>query len=364
MANRVKINSRQRSLRLVKNAISTFNLDLGGLVVLTEAASGYYVLTPLIAAMAKAKQVFALAQDSHYGSAEEIARGTMALAEEWGVADRIQVLFSREDSSIREADIVTNLGFVRPLDRQFLRRLNPYAVVPLMYETWEFREQDVDLEECRNLNIPVLGTNESHKDLQIFRYVGNLAVKLLLLLDVEVFRSTVIVLGSGIFVQEINSAAGLMGADIRFVEVDRHGHFDTAALRQYLPDADALIVAEHHSRDLLIGESASFTPSELFALNPDLSIVHICGSVDFDGLTRMKFRCYPDTFAPPGYMSITTAFLGPRPLIDLHAAGLKVGEDMARARGECISAAETEQRVLADNSLAQAFQSSLLGTNT
>ncbi len=358
------LNSRQRSLRLVKNAIQTFDLDLSELVVLTEAASGYYVLTPLIAAMAKAKRVLAVTQNSLYGTAEEIARETMALAGQWDVADRIQVLFSREDDRIREANVITNLGFVRPLDRQFLRRLNPNAVVPLMYETWEFREQDVDLEECRNLNIPVLGTNESHTDLQTFRYVGNLAVKLLLLLDIEVFRSTIVVLSSGIFAQEISSAVGLMGADIRLVEVDRNGHFDTKTFRQYLSDADALIVAEHHSRNLLIGDSAPFTSAELLALNPGLSIAHVCGSVDFDGLTRMKFRCYPNKFAPPGYMSLTTAFLGPRPLIDLHAAGLKVGEDMARARAVHTSAAETERRVLAGNSLAQAFQSNCPGNQT
>jgi hypothetical protein len=31
-----------------------------------------------------------------------------------------------------------------------------------------------------------------------------------------------------------------------------------------------------------------------------------------------------------GYMTVATDYLGPRPVIDLHAAGLKVGEALSR----------------------------------
>ena len=42
----------KRIEKLIGDAIDTYNLDLSGLTVFTEAASGNYVVTPLIAALA------------------------------------------------------------------------------------------------------------------------------------------------------------------------------------------------------------------------------------------------------------------------------------------------------------------------
>lgn len=57
--------------RLMKAAIETFELDLAGLTVLTEAATGYCALTPVLAAVAGADRVLALARDSRHGTAAE-----------------------------------------------------------------------------------------------------------------------------------------------------------------------------------------------------------------------------------------------------------------------------------------------------
>jgi hypothetical protein len=47
---------------------------------LTEAASGAYAVTPVLAAMAKAASVFALARTSRYGTSAEVSAETVALA--------------------------------------------------------------------------------------------------------------------------------------------------------------------------------------------------------------------------------------------------------------------------------------------
>jgi hypothetical protein len=56
----------------------------------------------------------------------------------------------------------------------------------------------------------------------------------------------------------------------------------------------------------------------------------------------------PDFVAKPGFMNVTTAYVGPRPVVDLHAGGLKVGEIAVRAlRAGCNSDA-AEKRVIAE----------------
>src|SRR5712692_5740796 len=132
----------KRLLPLMEAAIERCRLDLSGAVVFTEAASGPYVVTPLLAALAGAKKVFALARTTGYGSREDVASQTFELADLFGGRGRIEIVSEKSFDVLRQADIVTNSGHLRPLDAKTIRALKPTAVIPLMYEAWEFREDD------------------------------------------------------------------------------------------------------------------------------------------------------------------------------------------------------------------------------
>jgi hypothetical protein len=54
--------------------------------------------------------------------------------------------------------------------------------------------------------------------------------------------------------------------------------------------------------------------------------------VDVAGLAAAGVQVYPGIEMPGHRMALTLAALGPRPVVELHAAGLKVGEQAARAR--------------------------------
>ncbi|MCH7727517.1 MAG: hypothetical protein IH991_13690 [Planctomycetes bacterium] len=344
-----------RCKRLIDEAINRFDLDLSGFTILTEAASGNYVLTPLLAALAGAEQVLALTRDSTYATASDVIIETEKLASDWKVASTIQIHTSRYAPQLATADIVTNSGFVRPLDVEFLDRLHERIVIPLMWETWEFRERDLDLAACRHRGIPVLGTNEESAQLQTQDYLGHVAMRLLFSLDIEVFRSRIAVLGSGSFSEQVCETLKLAGAEVEsFCTTDwtsamseSNGHF--------LRFADALVVVEHESRAPLIGLGTAVTANNLLRINPGLAIAHLCGSVDRDTLASAGLRCAPSIFRPVGYMSVATDYVGPRPLIDLHAAGLKVGQSMAEARRAGLNGRQAELAVLDKLVLAQGF---------
>jgi len=63
------------------------------------------------------------------------------------------------------------------IDAELVAQMKPSAVVPLMYESWEFREQDVDLDACRRRGIAVAGTTETHPAVDVFSFLGPMAVK-------------------------------------------------------------------------------------------------------------------------------------------------------------------------------------------
>lgn len=343
-----------RCHRIIQQALKKFDLDLSHLRVLTEAATGYYILTPLIAATADAEKVYALTRDSEYGSAKAVAEETLALAKRWNVDQKIEIILSREDERIGQADIVTNLGFVRPIDKDLINRLKETAVIPLMYESWEFREGDIDVIECKRRGIPILGTNEHIPELDTFNYIGPLAIKLAFELEIEVVHSKVTIVGGGVFGESAVKAFQLLGADVAHVDVDRSIRLDIRGLKE-LAKSDLLVFVEYLSDDLLLGDTGQLTLKKLLQVNPSISIAHILGVVDIEAIERSRIPHAPKKIERPRHMSVTTAYLGPKPLIDLHAAGLKVGESMARARLNGLTSQESIQAVLQSSSPAQVF---------
>ncbi len=337
-----------RCRRLIENAINRFDMDLSGLVVLTEAASGYYMLTCLIAALGRADRVLAVTKDSRFGKSTDIVKSTMELAARWQVDSQIEIIQSRFDTNVSQADIVTNLGVVRPLDKTFLGQLKSGAVVSLMWETWEWRPEELDLVECRKRNIPVLGTNEHHHHLNTFDYIGHIALKQLFECHIEIFNSNILVLGSDEFARNTARTLSSGGAKVHLLEKEE-------ALESKIAELDAIVVVEHHSRDILLGSPATLSFQEMYKLNPGLVLVHICGKINIEELEASNLKLTPESVAPIGFMSVATDYLGPKPLIDLHTAGLKVGEVLARKRSRGKHAFQIENEALNACEFAQGF---------
>lgn len=341
-----------RVTRLMREAVERLELDLSGLSVLTEAGSREYAVTAPLAALAGAAEVTAVTRDSRHGRAADNAAAATALAELCGVASRVRVITELDPRAVSRADIVTNLGFVRPIDGAMVRLLKPTAVVPLMCEAWEWRPGDVDLDACRERGVLVLGTNEDHPAVDVFDYSGSLGLKLLLEAGVELHRSVVVVFGRDRFAPVLADAARRAGATVHVV-AELRSEASRAALRA----ADALLVADYATPDVVVGQGGAIGAAELAELAPGLCVVQFAGAVDVPALERAGLRCYPGERLEPRRMSRTLAHLGPRPVIDLHAAGLKVGELAARARLRGLDVAAAAALAIGHGGLAQALPS-------
>ena len=76
----------------------------------------------------------------------------------------IQLIDTLSPKIISEADIITNSGHLRPLDQDKLQYLKKGAVASLMYEDWEIRDIDIDINYCNRQNIVVGAINERHQN--------------------------------------------------------------------------------------------------------------------------------------------------------------------------------------------------------
>lgn len=335
----------KRVQRLIDEAIDAMHLDLTGLTVLTEAASGAFVTTALIAARAHADCVLAVTRDSKYGSVEEVIEYGGDWAARMGVANRIQFTDAVPASLAPQADIVTNLGFLRPIDRPFVEALRRHAVIALMWEPWEFRDSDLDRSACERAGILVIGTREADTRLNTADYVGVVAAKLLLEANIEVLGSGIVIVGSEPFGSATAQLLRAMGAHVTVVALpdDRTANLDELCGDQ-VEVADALVVLEHRDHREVVGNQTGIRPTRLAA--HDTRLIHLCGGVDHDALESCGIPKWPAHSVPLRSMTVTTDYAGPKPVIDLHCAGLKVAEAAVRIR-------------LAGGSLQEAIQASV-----
>jgi hypothetical protein len=309
-----------RMVRTIATAIDAFQLDLSGLTVVTEAASRIFAVTPVIAALAGAKKVYGLTRDSSYASADEVVEQTRALATLCHVEDRVNIVRDKSAAPFEEADIVTNLGFVRPIDESVIACLRPGTVITVMCEAWELRAGDIDLDACRKKGILVLGTNEHCPEYDLFRFSGDVAIQLLLEAQVEIHKSNIAVVSSDPFGPAI--AAALRQAGSRTELFTSLKDVSGAVFSLF----DAVLLADYNRTNLIIGDNGDITVEFLSANAPHITVVQFAGRCSLEKLKQADIAVYPGIPLPAQRMARTFAAIGARPVIELHAAGLKVGE--------------------------------------
>lgn len=315
-------NFSQKSLiQFMRQVIDRLELNLEGLTVLTEGASGFYASTPIIALLTGAERVIALGRDSIYGSAQQIEEHLGSLIKTAGIPkNRFFFTTKRDPALFSSADIVTNLNFVRPITADIIAAMKPDSVISLMFEAWEFRSTDLDLDACHKRGIRVVATNEHFETSNVFGYTGWLGLKLLLEAQIEVFHSKIVIVSPDLFGVEILRV--LIG------ETESVNLYPTTAdiPDTILREADALIIADCVTNSMIIGPDSPMPVYRLQEICPHITVIPYVGWVDTKSLIAGGIRVYPKDNSAPRRMSRTLAYLGPRPIIDLHTMGLKCAE--------------------------------------
>ena len=321
---------------ILKKNLEKWNLNLNYLTVLTEAASGNFIFTPIIAAMAGA-EVYAFTKDSYYGKALTIEKRTLSLAKSLDVSKKIKIFKNYLPSKIiTKADIITNLGFLRPINKNFISQIKRTAAISLMWETWEFRERDLDLKFCWQKGIPVLGTNENHPRLKILNCLSDLLLNKIFETGIKkIVGLKIVILAEDSFGIYLEKGLRRAGAKV-FRKINE------------IKDAKILVVAFHKVSKVVIGKGGIITAVKLKKIAPNVLIVQLSGSgmISRKDLDKVGIPYSPKKPVKCHHMSWTLNDLVFSPLIELHTAGLKVGEVLARARIKVLSKKEAEEEAI------------------
>jgi len=297
-------------------SVSECQLVLSGATVLTEAATGAYAVTPVLAALGGAKRVYAFTRKTRYGTVREVAAQTSELAAAAKVTDRICIVDQVSPEMIYSADIVTNSGHLRPIDAEFIDGLNSRAVISLMFEAWELptRPDDVDVQAANRRKLRIAGTNERHPNVDVFSYLAHMAARGLFEAGVAVYRSRVGLLCDNSFADFIRAGLERFGAEV---------HVATSPMGLSDVDLDAIVVALLPRDADVIGHREA---KALAGRSPGVHLVQMWGDVDRRSLKREGLSVFPATEPAKGHMGILPSEIGAEPIVRLQTGGLKVAQ--------------------------------------
>jgi hypothetical protein len=310
---------------LIESVVADHGLALNGLTVLTECASGPFQVTPLLALASGAERVIALGVDSHYGKFKENSKQIISLARNLHYEGDLEFISSYEKCAPSEIDILTNLRMLRPIPDEFIQDMKSTSAIALMFEPWEYRQADFNIESARRNEITVIGTNEANPLVDTLRYVGLLALKLLLENNVTILHSKIWIIGDDIFGKACLETLERLGAKVEVTNMQT-----SKGLLSPIQKPDAVIVIENKNPNALFFHPK--TTAGEYWMTPNMKVIHICGNLSLEIFETHGIELIPNKPAAFGYMSFNTSHLGYEPVARLHSGGLKAAEIVVRAR--------------------------------
>ena len=341
-----------QAVRLIRREIERTRLDLKGLRVLTEAAVGYRRVTPVIAALAGADEVYAVGRDSAAASRKEAEEQTAYFAELAHAGARVRLLSTRLQAPLDTIQVVTDLPGVRPIDESIIRNIAESAAVTLMRGTAHWRAADVDVATCRRHGIAVAGLDE--EAVGLYRYAPQAVLAGLLDLGVGLAGSTIVVAGDAPAIPYVVQALARLGTRVLVAAPETAGRISlfggekagdtlgSEAVAGRLAEADALVFCPSGADARTAGPGAAVDATRLAAAAPHLAVVGLDAESDLRALGGAGLRCRP-AGGPGGVFDLL-----PQAVIAAHVAGLKVAGVMTRARQRGSSPLAAEQLAAAE----------------
>jgi hypothetical protein len=321
----------------IEDALSRLNLDLKGKVVLTEAATGAYIVTPVIAALAGA-EVYAFTKDTRYGTVADVRKQTNELLGQFNNKNlKLEIIDKLTPEIIAKADIITNSGHLRPLNSEKLQYAKPGVVIPLMYEAWEWRDADLDINFCKQKGIVVGATNERHPDVDVFNYLGDMALKMIFDAGLNPYKNSFILLCNndfGPFIAKVLSkVCGALGVCDRAehrsryegMNIDWLGDFPDVKITGQYKKAEAIVFTAYPFDQPWIGDDKlPIAIEKIREAAPDTILLRYAGDID-EAACQGRLALHP-AHVHSGHMGILPSAIGPDPIVRLQSGGLKVGE--------------------------------------
>jgi hypothetical protein len=304
------------ALDLLRRCTSDVQLDLTGLVVVTNVADG---IAATAAALGGAKRVIAVRGELKRRSrAAEARRWQLHTSDVLEAAGRIEIVTRMDLRAWHEVDILVNGFELGPVSRSVIELLPSTAVVALTAEPWEIPPRFIDIDACAEVGVQVTAPNLRHPAIDQLPELARLCCRLICSAGLHPRGAKIAVLCDTPCGPFIERALADLGAD---VETFPHPLLVTR------DDWAAVVVALRPS------EKPSMDINGLAATKenaPGALLVQFSGEIDRIAARYFGLRLWPERKPARGQLGLAAEALGMVPVFRRVIGGIKAAAAVRR----------------------------------
>lgn len=320
-------------VRLIQQSIKQFKLDLTGLNILIPVNHKEPSIMPLIATMANAKNIYIQSLDIN-------AINEIANYQKENNVENIQFVDKETYPILSSLDIIIKGGEVSQIDSKYLAALKKDCVISIYPENFDFYNvQGINLEECTKKKIPVISVNPCDSNLMLFKYLSQVVIKRFNEINLDLFRSRTMLVGSGELFDNTLSLLKTCGSHVYSANLDIMQ--DKSYVLKHLADSDAIVVVDYPQKHgNIIGTDGFITIENILDINPDIKIVHLAGKLQVNPLALGSIFFTPDKIKQ-NTLSIGLNDMGLRSIIEMSAATIKAAETLIKVKNRSVLSSES-----------------------
>ncbi len=306
----------QKYKDLAQQYINKYNLNLQNYNVLVPMLKQEPYLLAQIAGMAGANNIYLFNPDTNINKAAEFeykVKITGSISEE--ILSCSNIILKNSQLPLKNE----KMGFFVKKD----------AAISLFADNLDFlNPQDIDIENCNQKNISVLGLNPADPKIGLYQQLSHIIIKRCYKQGIDIFRSKILLAGNGDF---LTCALGVLKSTGAVVYAyNTNSSSDQSYVLKHLKDLDAVIVMDYpQTEKQIIGSAGVISICDLVDLCPLVKILHICGKIETGSLKHGNIEHFPENLVQDS-INVNIEELGERGVTELATANFKIAEDFLR----------------------------------
>ncbi len=303
---------------LIRQYIDKYNLDLQGYNVLIPVFEPDPLLFSVIAGAAGANNIYA------YNPKININEKKNAVPGEFDFD--ITVLGSLPYEILPNLSIILKNSTVSIKDEKCnCLPVRDFAISLLPDNLDFFNPQDTDIKTLKDKKIPVLCHNPEDQRFDLYQHLSNIIIKRCYKLGLDVFRTKILLVGHGNF---LNTTLGLLKSMGAMVYVCNTGlPFDQSYVLKHLKDIDIIIAMDYPDQgNQIVGSNGVVDIGDIVDLCPFVRVMQVSGEIETGSLKLGGVRYYPDEVVKDT-LNVNIKELGERGVVELAVSCLKLAEN-------------------------------------
>ena len=318
-----------RLIKLIRQSIKNYRLDLSGYSVLLPIINKEPILVPLIASLAGAREIYTISKNL------SLIKEITSYKNELKLESSFHFIEKETPHILQGLDIIVKGDTSPIIDDTVAASLKKQCIISLFPKNLDFSKANgINLEACAKNKIPVLSLDPADQSLQLFKHIASLVMKKLNECDIDIFKSKILLVGSGNLMENILVMLKSAGSQIFAAYTDKPETRDYVS--KHIGDTDAIILADYPlKQQTVIGNNGIIRIADLIDINPEVKVINVSGKVEVNPLLLGGISLIPET-ASQNSLNVNIDELSLRSITEITSAVIKVAESLIKSRNKTI----------------------------